>query len=84
MAQTLILISHGAFCRELKKSTEMIMGPQDNILTAELQPNEGADDFKEKLLRLIAGLDDVLVFADLMGGTPCNVASRFVNGRTSI
>ncbi|HEL0622680.1 PTS sugar transporter subunit IIA [Streptococcus equi] len=78
MAQTLILISHGAFCRELKKSTEMIMGPQDNILTAELLPNEGADNFKEKLLRLIAGLDDVLVFADLMGGTPCNVASRLL------
>ena len=31
MAKSLILVSHGRFCEELKGSTEMIMGPQDNI-----------------------------------------------------
>ncbi len=28
------IISHGRFCEELKASTEMIMGPQDNIHAA--------------------------------------------------
>lgn len=74
----LVLISHGLFCQELKKSAEMIMGPQDNIHTVGLLPSEGPEDFQKKLLDEIAGLSDYTVFADLMGGTPCNVASRIL------
>ena len=51
MAKQLVLVSHGRFCEELKASTEMIMGPQENIHT---------------------------VFADLLGGTPCNTVSRLI------
>ena len=32
----------------------------------------------------VEGLDDFLVFADLLGGTPCNVVSRLImEGRAS-
>lgn len=41
----LVLISHGQLCEELKKSAEMIMGPQDDIATVALLPNEGPEDF---------------------------------------
>ena len=74
----LVLISHGSFCHELKKSAEMIMGPQDNIHTVGLDPSEGPEDFQKKFQDTIAGLNDYVVFADLMGGTPCNVASRLL------
>lgn len=74
----LVLISHGDFCHELKKSAEMIMGPQDNIHTVGLLPSEGPEDFQKKFQDTIATLDDYTVFADLMGGTPCNVASRLL------
>lgn len=72
----LVLISHGQFCTELKKSAEMIMGPQDNIHTVELLPSEGPEDFRAKFEKTTEGLGDFIVFADLMGGTPCNVAAR--------
>src|SRR3712207_7739868 len=62
----------------IRRPPRSTLFPYTTLFRSELQPNEGADDFKEKLLRLIAGLDDVLVFADLMGGTPCNVASRLL------
>ncbi|MFC5630751.1 MULTISPECIES: PTS sugar transporter subunit IIA [Streptococcus] len=78
MAKQLILISHGLFCEELKKSTEMIMGPQDIIHTVGLLPEEGPDDFRLKLEEKMAELKEFVVLADLMGGTPCNVASRMV------
>ncbi|HCS98354.1 MAG TPA: PTS fructose transporter subunit IIA, partial [Enterococcus faecalis] len=29
MSEHLVLVSHGRFCEELKKSAEMIMGPQE-------------------------------------------------------
>lgn len=41
MAKPLILISHGNLCIELKKSVELIMGPQEGIKTVDLQPGEG-------------------------------------------
>ena len=68
------------FCEELKNSTEMIMGPQTNIYPVPLLPSEGAEDFKEKFLSVVENLDDYIVFADLLGGTPCNVVSRFIDG----
>lgn len=82
MNKHLILISHGLFCEELKKSTEMIMGQQDIIHTVSLLPSEGPDDFKKKLLDVIEPLEDFVVLADLMGGTPANVASSLLlNGK---
>ena len=31
MSKKLVLVSHGRFCEELKTTTEMIMGPQEDI-----------------------------------------------------
>ncbi len=56
----------------------MIMGPQDNIYTVALLPEDGPEDFTAKFEAAIEGLDDFLVFADLLGGTPCNVVSRLI------
>lgn len=78
MVKSLILLSHGHFSEELKKSTEMIMGPQETIHTVGLLPEEGAQDFEEKLKDIIKDLDDYVVLADLMGGTPCNVAGKLL------
>ncbi|UUM62646.1 PTS fructose transporter subunit IIA [Streptococcus suis] len=76
MVRSLVLVSHGIFCEELKKSTEMIMGPQEDIYTVALLPEEGPEDFQKKFEETIADLDDFVVFADLLGGTPANVVSR--------
>ncbi|WP_088815056.1 PTS sugar transporter subunit IIA [Streptococcus pneumoniae] len=78
MTKSLILVSHGRFCEELRGSTEMIMGPQDNIYTVALLPEDGPEEFTAKFEAVIEGLDDFLVFADLLGGTPCNVVSRLI------
>ncbi|MBU5364879.1 PTS sugar transporter subunit IIA [Enterococcus devriesei] len=78
MSKALVLVSHGLFCEELKKSTEMIMGPQENIHTVGLLPSESAEDFRAKFEATIEQLEDFVVLADLMGGTPCNVVSRLI------
>lgn len=78
MSQHVILVSHGIFCHELKKSTEMIMGPQDIIHSVALLPEDGPEEFRAKLEAEIEGLDNFVILADLMGGTPCNVASRLL------
>lgn len=80
MEKQLILVSHGHFATELKKSTEMIMGPQDNIHAVGLLESEGPEDFQAKVEAILAAHegDDFVIFADLQGGTPCNVVSRMV------
>lgn len=78
MMKPLILISHGNLCLELKKSVEMIMGPQEEIYTVTLQPEEGQAEFLQKFKETIADIDEFVVFADLYGGTPCNVAAKML------
>ncbi len=78
MAKELVLVSHGRFCEELKASTEMIMGPQESIHTVALLPEEGPEDFTAKFEAIVQGLEDYIVFADLLGGTPCNTVSRLI------
>jgi len=78
MEKQLVLISHGRFCEALKESSEMIMGPQENIHTVPLLPEEGQEQFKEKFEKEIESLDNFVVLCDLMGGTPCTVVSKMI------
>lgn len=54
------------------------MGPLEFVHTVPLLPEEGIDDFTAKFLATVKELDDYIVFADLLGGTPCNVVSRLI------
>lgn len=72
----LVLVSHGQFCSELKKSVEMIMGPQEEIYAVGLRPSESPEEFQAEFEELTKDFARFTVFADLMGGTPCNVVAR--------
>lgn len=72
----IILVSHGNLSKELKKSVEMIMGPQDHIHTLSLKEGESPEEFKKAFEVITSDLQNYVVFADLLGGTPCNVVTR--------
>lgn len=72
----LILVSHGNLCTELKKSVEMIMGPQETVHSVPLLPEEGEVEFLEKFESICQSIDNYTVFADLLGGTPCNILTK--------
>lgn len=82
----LILISHGSMAEGVKASAELIMGEQEHVHAVCLLPSEGPDDFKKKFEEQISGMnvEDITVFADLMGGTPANVVSRLIMNGQSI
>ena len=86
MAKELVLISHGKMAEEVKKSAELIMGPQEHIHAVCLLPGEGPEDFEKKFQDTINGIpeEDLTVFADLMGGTPANTVSRLIMGGQNI
>lgn len=71
----IILASHGEFAKGIMQSGSMIFGEQENVAAVTLMPSEGPDDFRAKLQKAIASFDsqeEVLILADLWGGTPFN------------
>ncbi|MCB2293819.1 mannose/fructose/sorbose PTS transporter subunit IIA [Clostridium algoriphilum] len=77
----IILGTHGKFSEEILKSTEMILGEQENVSTITFLPGEGADDLMKNYEEAIKSLqceDGVLFMVDLFGGSPFNAASRIV------
>ncbi|EGP4758334.1 PTS mannose/fructose/sorbose transporter subunit IIAB [Enterococcus faecium] len=73
--QNIILISHGSMAEGVKASLEMIVGKQDHVHVVALTPEGDNRQFEEELLKKMKALNgSSLIIADLLGGTPCNVA----------
>ena len=73
--QNIILISHGSMAEGVKARLEMIVGKQDHVHVVALTPDGDNRQFEEELLKKMKALNgSSLIIADLLGGTPCNVA----------
>ena len=70
-----ILTGHGHFSTGLKSALDMIAGPQPAFEIVPFE-EEGAGQYGEKLREAVKDMrektDGVLIFCDLMGGTPFN------------
>lgn len=56
----------------------MIMGPQEDIYTLPLLPEDGTETYKQKFLTVTDSLNDFVVLCDLLGGTPANIISKLI------
>ncbi|WP_270789541.1 PTS sugar transporter subunit IIA [Enterococcus diestrammenae] len=78
MENKIILMSHGMMAKEMLNSAKMILGDQIDYPVVCMSPNDGIDGTKYKLTKIleqITGNEKIIIMADLMGGTPANVAS---------
>ena len=70
-----ILTGHGRFASGLKSSVDMVAGPQPAFEIVTFEEDE-AGTFTDRLREAVTSMrettDGVLVFCDLMGGTPFN------------
>lgn len=80
MAKKIMILSHGFFGTELKKSVEMIMGEQSQVVALPLLEEDGLESYVAKVKAVLADTaeDDWLLVCDLFGGTPANVAMSFL------
>ena len=72
-----LLISHGTYATALKSSLAMITGELDSVFAVGLEPSDGPETFGAKLdaqLANITAYDKIIVFTDLLGGSPGNAA----------
>jgi len=77
----IIIGTHGSAAEQLLKTTEMLIGDQENVAFIDFIPGENADTLIEKYHAKLAGLDTskgVIFLVDTWGGSPFNAASRIV------
>lgn len=73
----LILVTHGRLADELKAAMEHVVGPQQNMLTVCIGPDDPIEMRRDQIRDSIASVDmgqGVIVLTDMFGGTPSNLA----------
>ena len=73
----LVIVTHGQLAVELRRATEHVVGPQDNMATVCIGPD---DDMEARRDDIRAAAKDVasdggcILLTDMFGGTPSNLA----------
>lgn len=72
-----VLTGHGQFAPGLKSAVDMVAGEQPNFEVVPFAGSEAVtfgDDLRTCIAKMRQACDGVLVFVDLLGGTPFNQA----------
>ncbi|HDR1334568.1 TPA: PTS mannose transporter subunit IIAB [Pasteurella multocida] len=82
------MATHGVAAEQLLKTTEMLIGEQDNVATIDFVPGENAETimtkYQEKLSTTLSHCDEVLFLVDTWGGSPFNAANRVADGKPNM
>ncbi|HAF66383.1 MAG TPA: PTS mannose transporter subunit IIAB [Clostridiales bacterium UBA9857] len=76
------ILGHGEFPEGLLSAAELICGKQEKLFTAGLHPGDSPEAYAERVKTNIEkyGPDaEVLLLADLKGGTPGNIAAMMLS-----
>ncbi|MGG4663339.1 PTS sugar transporter subunit IIA [Providencia vermicola] len=77
----IILASHGPFAQGLLECAEMLIGTQEDISVISIQRESNINEVKKQLFDTYQRINQgngVLILVDLLGGSPCNLASELV------
>ncbi len=72
----IIIMCHGNLATEFLKTTEMIMGPQQNLVAINFTPEMDPDNL-EKNLKTVVSKSVPIILTDLKGGTPFNIGFKY-------
>lgn len=73
----LVIVTHGGLAREFRAALEHIVGPQKQLETIQIGPDDNMDVRRTDILEAIARAQSgsgVIVLTDMFGGTPSNLA----------
>ena len=73
----IVLVTHGRLAIEFRAALEHVVGPQEQIETVTIGPDDNVEqrrrDIIEAVKKVDAG-DGVVILTDMFGGTPSNLA----------
>lgn len=80
----IVLVSHGNLANEFAKTLEHIVGPQENLITVSLFPDDDMEVKRKEIQDAIQQVEKnqgVVILTDMFGGTPSNLAHSLLKGQ---
>jgi PTS system mannose-specific IIA component len=80
----LVLVTHGALAVEFKSALEHVVGPQEQVETIAIGPDDDMEARRDDIIRAVDAADSgdgVVVLTDMFGGTPSNLAISVMQNR---
>lgn len=76
----IIVTGHGNFPTGILSAVELVAGKPEQVTGVDFEIGQSPEQLKEKLETAVNQLesDDVLILADLVGGTPFNVSAKLI------
>ena len=73
----MVLVTHGHLATEFRAALEHVVGPQKQIETITIGPEDDMEERRKDIIAAVAAVetgDGVVVLTDMFGGTPSNLA----------
>ena len=73
----LVLVTHGNLAREFISAMEHVVGPQENVTSVCIGPDDDMEQRRREIIDSVAKVDKgkgVAILTDMFGGTPSNLA----------
>jgi len=73
----MVLVTHGRLADEFIAATEHVVGPQSNVGTVCIGPDDDMEQRRQDIIDAVAAVDTghgVILLTDMFGGTPSNLA----------
>lgn len=73
----LVLVTHGRLAEEFKAALEHVVGPQDQVETISIGPDDDMEKRRQDILTAVDRVNQgsgVVLLTDMFGGTPSNLA----------
>ncbi len=73
----LVLVTHGGLAAEFRAALEHVVGPQEQIETVSIGPDDDVECRRRDIVDAVTKVDDgsgVILLTDMFGGTPSNLA----------
>jgi len=84
----LVIVTHGQLATELRRATEHVVGPQDNMEAICIGPDDDMERRRDDIRAAVKRVDDdngVILLTDMFGGTPSNLAiSMLSDGKVEV
>lgn len=79
----MVLVTHGHLATEFRSALEHVVGPQKQLETITIGPEDDMDSRRSDIMRAVNQVDTgsgVVVLTDMFGGTPSNLAISVMTG----
>ena len=79
----MVLVTHGGLATEFRSALEHVVGPQKQLATITIGPEDDMEQRRSDILQAVHSVDSgdgVVLLTDMFGGTPSNLAISVMNG----